>query len=115
MFNLYQNFNKNKDDYEYHRGIEVTGHDRFCKERPGIRKKRGNAGRRTQSAIELESEAIITARGVFQRGPSASIEEDESEEEKSYPMSNKFDSLAKILFNRVSAARGYREQNEVRL
>lgn len=114
MFNLYQNFSKNKDDYEYRREIEVTGHDRFCQERPGIRRKRRNAGRRTHSAIEFDSEAIVTERGVLRRGRSVSIEEDESEEEKSYPLTTKIDSLAKILFNRVSAARGCREQNEVR-
>ncbi|XP_033229141.1 slowpoke-binding protein isoform X1 [Belonocnema kinseyi] len=114
MFNLYQNFSKNKDDCEYRKEIEVTGHDRFCQERPGLRRKRRNAGRRTHSAIEFDSEAIVTERGVLRRGRSVSIEEDESEEEKSYPLTTKIDSLAKILFNRVSAARGCREQNEVR-
>lgn len=113
MFNLYQNFSKNKEDYEYHKETEVTGHDRFCQERPGTRKKRKNVGRRTQSAIELDSGAMLTARSVLQRGRSASIEEDDSEEEKSFPLTNKIDSLAKILFNRVSSARGCRE-NEVR-
>ena len=112
MFNLYQNMNK-KDEADTRRGSDVTGHDRFCQARPKSRKKRRAVNRRTQSAIELDSEAMTSAREVLRRGRSASIEEDDSEEEKGYQLTNKIDSLAKILFNRVSAARAYRE-NETR-
>ncbi|XP_015177663.1 PREDICTED: slowpoke-binding protein isoform X1 [Polistes dominula] len=113
MFNLYQSLNK-KDEGESHRESDVTGHDRFWQERPRTRRKRRAVNRRTQSAIELDSEAMVSARGVLRRGRSASIEDDESEEEKGYQLTNKIDNLAKILFNRVSAARGCRDQNEIR-
>ncbi|XP_015596851.1 slowpoke-binding protein isoform X2 [Cephus cinctus] len=114
MFNLYQNMNR-KDETESNRQSVVTGHDRFCQERPKNRRKRRSVNRRTQSAIELDSDAMITARDVLRRGRSASIEDEESEEERSgYQLSNKIDNLAKILFNRVSAARGCREQHEMR-
>lgn len=112
MFNLYQNLNK-KEEGEGHRGSDVTGHDRFWQERPRTRRRRRAVNRRTQSAIELDSEAIVSARGTLRRGRSASIEDDDSEEEKGYQLSNKIDNLAKILFNRVSAARGCKD-NEVR-
>lgn len=113
MFNLYQSLNK-KDEGESHRESYVTGHDRFWQERPRTRRKRRAVNRRTQSAIELDSEAMVSARGVLRRGRSASIEDDESEEEKGYQLTNKIDNLAKILFSRVSAARGCRDQNEIR-
>lgn len=112
MFNLYQSLNK-KDEGEGHRESDVTGHDRFWQERPRTRRKRRAVNRRTQSAIELDSEAIVSARGVLRRGRSASIEDEESEEEKGYQLTNKIDNLAKILFSRVSAARGCRDQNEI--
>ncbi|XP_026672377.1 slowpoke-binding protein isoform X3 [Ceratina calcarata] len=102
MFNLYQNLNKKDED---HKEPVVTGHDRFWQERPRTRRKRRAVNRRTQSAIELDSEAVISARGTLRRGRSASIEDDDSDEEKSYQLSNKIDNLAKILFSRVSAAR----------
>ncbi|XP_029049888.1 slowpoke-binding protein isoform X3 [Osmia bicornis bicornis] len=108
MFNLYQNLNKRDDD---HKESDVTGHDRFWQERPKTRRKRRAVNRRTQSAIELDSEAIVSARGALRRGRSASIEDEDSDEEKSYQLTNKIDNLAKILFNRVSAARGCKESD----
>ncbi|XP_012283802.1 slowpoke-binding protein isoform X2 [Orussus abietinus] len=111
MFNLYQNLGKRDDECPR---SDFTGHDRFCQERPGNRRRRRPVSRRTQSAIELDSEAIVTARGVLRRGRSASIEDDDSDEERGYQLTNKIDNLAKILFNRVSAARGCRDQNDLR-
>ncbi|XP_048505448.1 slowpoke-binding protein isoform X3 [Athalia rosae] len=118
MFNLYQNMNRRSaDDTESRKEPDLTGHDRFCQERPKTRRKRRPVTRRAQSAIELDTEAMISARGTtFRRGRSASIELDvaeESEEERGYQITNKIDNLAKILFNRVTAARN-REQNEIR-
>nr|XP_031848400.1 slowpoke-binding protein isoform X4 [Nomia melanderi] len=108
MFNLYQNLNKRDED---HKEPDVTGHDRFWQERPRTRRKRRAVNRRTQSAIELDSEAIVSARGTLRRGRSASIEDEESDEEKGYQLTNKIDNLAKILFSRVSAARGCKESD----
>ncbi|CAL7948049.1 unnamed protein product [Xylocopa violacea] len=108
MFNLYQNLNKKDED---HKEPDVTGHDRFWQERPRTRRKRRVVNRRTQSAIELDSEAIVSARGTLRRGRSASIEDEDSDEEKSYQLTNKIDNLAKILFSRVSAARGCKESD----
>ncbi|XP_076675002.1 slowpoke binding protein isoform X4 [Andrena cerasifolii] len=108
MFNLYQNLNRRDED---HKDPDVTGHDRFWQERPRTRRKRRAVNRRTQSAIELDSEAIVSARGALRRGRSASIEDEESDEEKGYQLTNKIDNLAKILFSRVSAARGYKESD----
>ncbi|XP_061929199.1 slowpoke-binding protein isoform X3 [Apis cerana] len=108
MFNLYQNLNKRDDD---HKESDVTGHDRFWQERPKTRRKRRAINRRTQSAIELDSEAIISARSTLRRRRSASIEDEDSDEEKSYQLTNKIDNLAKILFNRVSAARSYKDSD----
>ncbi|CAK9810510.1 Slowpoke-binding protein [Anthophora plagiata] len=109
MFNLYQNLNKKDED---HKEPDVTGHDRFWQERPRTRRKRRAVNRRTQSAIELDSEAIVSARGTLRRGRSASIEDEDSDEEKSsYQLTNKIDNLAKILFSRVSAARGCKESD----
>ncbi|XP_015517643.2 slowpoke-binding protein isoform X4 [Neodiprion pinetum] len=113
MFNLYQNMNR-REEGENRREPDMTGHDRFCQVRPKSRRKRRQVTRRAQSAIELDTEAMLSARGVLdRRGRSASIEDDESEEEKGYQLTNKIDSLAKILFNRVTAARN-REQNDIR-
>ena len=106
MFNLYQNLNKRDEE---HKESDVTGHDRFWQERPRTRRKRRAVNRRTQSAIELDSEAIVSARGTLRRGRSASIEDEDSDEEKSYQLTNKIDNLAKILFSRVSAARGCKD------
>lgn len=106
MFNLYQNLNKRDEE---HKEPDVTGHDRFWQERPKTRRKRRAVNRRTQSAIELDSEAIVSARGTLRRGRSASIEDEDSDEEKSYQLTNKIDNLAKILFSRVSAARGCKD------
>ncbi|XP_078044584.1 slowpoke binding protein isoform X1 [Augochlora pura] len=106
MFNLYQNLNKRDED---HKESDVTGHDRFWQERPRTRRKRRAVNRRTQSAIELDSEAMVSARGTLRRGRSASIEDEDSDEEKGYQLTTKIDNLAKILFSRVSAARGCKE------
>ncbi|XP_043254473.1 slowpoke binding protein isoform X1 [Colletes latitarsis] len=108
MFNLYQNLNKRDDE---HKEPVVTGHDRFWQERPKTRRKRRAVNRRTQSAIELDSEAIVSARGTLRRGRSASIEDEDSDDEKGYQLTNKIDNLAKILFSRVSAARGCKESD----
>ncbi|KAK1119413.1 hypothetical protein K0M31_013244 [Melipona bicolor] len=108
MFNLYQNLNKRDEE---HKESDVTGHDRFWQERPRTRRKRRAVNRRTQSAIELDSEAIVSARGTLRRGRSASIEDEDSDEEKSYQLTNKIDNLAKILFSRVSAARGCKDSD----
>lgn len=111
MFNLYQNLNKRDDD---HKESDVTGHDRFWQERPKTRRKRRAINRRTQSAIELDSEAIVSARSTFstfRRGRSANIEDEDSDEEKSYQFTNKIDNLAKILFSRVSAARNCKDSD----
>lgn len=108
MFNLYQNLNKRDDD---HKESDVTGHDRFWQERPKTRRKRRAINRRTQSAIELDSEAIVSARSTLRRRRSASIKDEDSDEEKSYQLTNKIDNLAKILFNRVSAARSYKDSD----
>lgn len=112
MFNLYQNMNR-RDDAENRRESDMTGHDRFSQVHPKTRRKRRAVTRRAQSAIELDTEAMISARGSLRRGRSGSIEEDDSEEEKGYQLTNKLDSLAKILFNRVTVARN-REQNDMR-
>lgn len=108
MFNLYQNLNKRDDD---HKESDVTGHDRFWQERPKTRRKRRAINRRTQSAIELDSEAIVSARSTLRRGRSASIEDEDSDEEKNYQLTNKIDNLAKILFSRVSAARSCKDSD----
>ncbi|XP_076232078.1 slowpoke binding protein isoform X4 [Calliopsis andreniformis] len=108
MFNLYQNLNKRDED---HKEPDVTGHDRFWQERPRTRRKRRAINRRTQSAIELDSEAIVSARGTLRRGRSASIEDEDSDEDKGYQLTNKIDNLAKILFSRVSAARACKESD----
>ncbi|XP_043274516.1 slowpoke-binding protein isoform X2 [Venturia canescens] len=114
MFNLYQNMNKKGDEGDGgRRESDVTGHDRFCQDRPRSRRKRRTFSRRTQSAIELDSEAMTTARAILRRGRSASIEDEESEDDKGSQLTNKIDSLAKILFNRVSVAKACRE-NETR-
>lgn len=104
-----------REDGDNRRDGFLTGHDRFCQERPKTRRKRRPPTRRVQSAIELDTEAMLSARAgaLDRRGRSASIDDDESEEEKGYQLTTKIDSLAKILFNRVTAARN-REQNEMR-
>ncbi|XP_058804976.1 slowpoke-binding protein isoform X2 [Phymastichus coffea] len=105
---------------------EMTGHDRFCQLRPGApqrRRRRGVANRRTQSAIEIEcnNDAFAGVRSVLLRKEkSASIEEDDvltpmtpdtpDEESRGYnQLTSKIDSLAKILFNRVYAVKGYKD------
>ncbi|XP_014217985.1 uncharacterized protein LOC106646461 [Copidosoma floridanum] len=124
MFTFYQNFNARREENELQREAEMTGHDRFCQQRPGAatkRKRRAQSSRRTQSAIEIEcagnSESFANVRSVLLRNEkSASVEEDEppassppADEEKGY-----FDTIAKILFNRVYAVKTCKEQNEPR-
>ena len=128
MFTFYQNFNARREESELQREAEMTGHDRFCQQRPGAatRRKRRNAGaagRRTQSAIEIDacdrgsgSDGFASVRSVLLRNEkSASVEEDETPEDEGkgyYQLTSKIDSLAKILFNRVYAVKGYKDQNE---
>ncbi|KAG7197781.1 hypothetical protein KM043_001597 [Ampulex compressa] len=111
MFNLYQNLNKREEGESHREPGNVTGHDRFWQERPRARRKRRAVNRRTQSAIELDSDAILSARDTLRRGRSASIEDNDSDEDRGYQLSNKIDNLAKILFNRVSAARGCKDSD----
>ncbi|XP_011139636.1 slowpoke-binding protein isoform X1 [Harpegnathos saltator] len=118
MFNLYQSLNK-KDDNDGPKGreSEVTGHDRFCQHRNGSsssRRRRRAVSRRTQSATELNARAMMSARGSLRRGRSVSTEDDESEDDKGHQLANKLDNLAKLLFSRVSAARGYKDQGDVK-
>ncbi|XP_032687808.1 slowpoke-binding protein isoform X3 [Odontomachus brunneus] len=119
MFNLYQSLNKKDGDGDGPRGreSEVTGHDRFCQHRSGghssSRRRRRAVNRRTQSATELNARAMTSARGSLRRGRSVSTEDDESEEDKGHQLANKLDNLAKLLFSRVSAARGYKDQGDV--
>ncbi|XP_032687809.1 slowpoke-binding protein isoform X4 [Odontomachus brunneus] len=120
MFNLYQSLNKKDGDGDGPRGreSEVTGHDRFCQHRSGghssSRRRRRAVNRRTQSATELNARAMTSARGSLRRGRSVSTEDDESEEDKGHQLANKLDNLAKLLFSRVSAARGYKDQGDVK-
>ncbi|KAG5333894.1 SLOB protein, partial [Acromyrmex heyeri] len=118
MFNLYQSLNKKDDgDGQRNRESEVTGHDRFCQHRTGhssTRRRRRAVNRRTQSATELNARAMNTARGSLRRGRSVSTEdENESEDDKGHQLANKLDNLARLLFSRVSAARGYKDQGDV--
>ncbi|TGZ45769.1 Slowpoke-binding protein [Temnothorax longispinosus] len=120
MFNLYQSLNKKDDgDGQRNRESEVTGHDRFCQHRTGhssTRRRRRAVNRRTQSATELNPRAMSTARGSLRRGRSVSTEdENESEDDKGHQLANKLDNLARLLFSRVSAARGYKDQGDVNL
>lgn len=111
----YQSFYKKRgDEAEVQRDKDTTGHERFYQDRSTNRpkKKRRAVGRRTQSAIELDTEAMVSAQNLFRKGTSASTEEDESDEEK-FILSSKIDNLAKILFNRVSIARGSKEHSEM--
>ena len=131
MFTFYQNFNARREENELQREAEMTGHDRFCQQRPGAaatrRKRRTGAAanRRTQSAIEIEcnNDAFASVRSVLLRKEkSASVEEEDpmtaqaatpDEEGKGYyQLTSKIDSLAKILFNRVYAVKGYKETSE---
>jgi len=119
MFNLYQSLNKKDDgDGQRSRESEVTGHDRFCQHRTGhssTRRRRRVVNRRTQSATELNARAMSTARGSLRRGRSVSTEdENESEDDKGHQLANKLDNLARLLFSRVSAARGYKNQNDIK-
>ncbi|KYN21007.1 PREDICTED: slowpoke-binding protein isoform X1 [Trachymyrmex cornetzi] len=119
MFNLYQSLNKKDDgDGQRNRESEVTGHDRFCQHRTGhssTRRRRRAVNRRTQSATELNARAMSTARGSLRRGRSVSTEdENESEDDKGHQLANKLDNLARLLFSRVSAARGYKDQGDVK-
>lgn len=119
MFNLYQSLNKKDDgDGQRNRESEVTGHDRFCQHRTGhssTRRRRRAVNRRTQSATELNARAMSTARSSLRRGRSVSTEdENESEDDKGHQLANKLDNLARLLFSRVSAARGYKDQGDVK-
>jgi len=119
MFNLYQSLNKKDDgDGQRNRESEVTGHDRFCQHRTGhssTRRRRRAVNRRTQSATELNARAMSSARGSLRRGRSVSTEdENESEDDKGHQLANKLDNLARLLFSRVSAARGYKDQGDVK-
>ncbi|XP_012228643.1 slowpoke-binding protein isoform X1 [Linepithema humile] len=119
MFNLYQSLNKKDEgDGQRNRESEVTGHDRFCQHRTGhssTRRRRRAVNRRTQSATELNARAMSSARGSLRRGRSVSTEdENESEDDKGHhQLANKLDNLARLLFSRVSAARGYKDQGDV--
>ncbi|XP_020294154.1 slowpoke-binding protein isoform X1 [Pseudomyrmex gracilis] len=121
MFNLYQSLNKKDegDGGQRSRESEVTGHDRFCQHRStghsSTRRRRRAVNRRTQSATELNTRAISSARGSLRRGCSVSTEdENESEDDKGHQLANKLDSLARLLFSRVSVARGYKDQGDVK-
>ena len=124
-----QKFLARKDEVELQRESEsTTGHDRFCQERPGAtarRKRRGLANnRRAHSAIEIEcnQDAFASVRSVLLRkeNKSASVEDEDTqlsgtpEEEPRgyYQITSKIDSLAKILFNRVYAVKGYKEPSD---
>ncbi|XP_015122495.1 slowpoke-binding protein isoform X2 [Diachasma alloeum] len=118
MFNLYTTLNKkDEENGTRRRESDVTGHDRFYQERPRSRRKRRPSNRRTKSAIELDTNAILTAQANHaRRNRSASIEGGESSSssiEDRFQLTMKIDSLAKLLFNRVSAAKAYRD-NEIR-
>ncbi|XP_029175672.1 slowpoke-binding protein isoform X2 [Nylanderia fulva] len=119
MFNLYQSLNKKDEgDGQRNRESEVTGHDRFCQHRSSshssTRRRRRAVNRRTQSATELNARAMSSARGSLRRGRSVSTEDDnESEDDKGNQLANKLDNLARLLFSRVSAARGYKDQGDV--
>jgi len=119
MFNFYQSLNKKEDgEGQRNRESEMTGHDRFCQHRTGhssTRRRRRAVNRRTQSATELNARAMSTARGSLRRGRSVSTEdENESEDDKGHQLANKLDNLARLLFSRVSAARGYKDQGDVK-
>ncbi|XP_036143070.1 slowpoke-binding protein isoform X2 [Monomorium pharaonis] len=119
MFNLYQSLNKKDDgDGQRNRESEVTGHDRFCQHRTGhssTRRRRRAVNRRTQSATDLNARAMSTTRGSLRRGRSVSTEDDnESEDDKGHQLANKLNNLARLLFSRVSAARGYKDQEDVK-
>ncbi|XP_034948183.1 slowpoke-binding protein isoform X2 [Chelonus insularis] len=111
MFSIYQQLNKKDEgDGVRRRASDVTGHDRFYQERPRPRRKKRPVSRRSKSAIELDTNAMINARNYVRNNRSASIESNASSStEDRFQLSNKIDNLAKILFNRVSAARASRE------
>lgn len=117
MFNLYQTLNKRDDAESPRRRVsDVTGHDRFYQERPRSRRKRRPISRRTRSATEFDSDAMVTARctnDAARRNRSASIESSGVNSDDGFALTNKIDSLAKILFNRVSVAKAYRD-NEIK-
>lgn len=119
MFNLYQSLNKKDDsDGQKNRESEVTGHDRFYQHRAGShsssRRRRRAVNRRTRSATELNAGAMVSARGSLRRGHSVNTEDDESEDDKGHQLANKLDNLARLLFSRVSAARGYKDQSDAK-
>ncbi|XP_063626250.1 slowpoke-binding protein-like [Cydia splendana] len=107
MFNLYKHMQQANNGEREQKEPEYTGHDRFCQERPRStyrKKKRRGACRRAQSAAELNPESIAAAnrRDAF-RIRSVSTDKDESEEENSEKtplVTQKIDSLAKLLFNK---------------
>ncbi|CAH2246204.1 jg3685 [Pararge aegeria aegeria] len=105
MFNLYQHIKSGESKEQ--KEPETTGHDRFYQERSRSsfrKKKRRGACRRAQSAAELDPESVAAAnkRDAF-RIRSVSTDKEESEEESSERaplVSQKIDSLAKLLFNK---------------
>ncbi|KAH0557227.1 slowpoke-binding protein isoform X2 [Cotesia glomerata] len=115
MFSIYQQLNKKEDESGgSRRGSDVTGHDRFYREPPRVKRKKRPPNRRTLSAIELDSSAMTSARNYIRNNRSASIESSTSNASSSssinnledkFHFGNKIDSLAKILFNRVSITR----------
>ncbi|XP_011309327.1 slowpoke-binding protein isoform X3 [Fopius arisanus] len=114
MFNLYTTLNKKDDENGIRRReSDVTGHDRFYQERPRSRRKRRPSNRRTKSAIELDTNAMLTAQANHaRRNRSASIEGGESSSssiEDRFQLTMKIDNLARVLFNRVTAAKAYRD------
>ncbi|KAJ8680694.1 hypothetical protein QAD02_016481 [Eretmocerus hayati] len=155
MFTYYQNFNLRREEQEQQREAEVTGHDRFCQERPGQhsrnhtglggvtsrRKRRGINNRRTHSAIEIESDSrgnsggrgtgddenFASVRSVLLSGEnkSASLDDedqdddncgaggagngDEEERGRYFHLTSKIDSLARLLFNRLYAVSGCKD------
>ncbi|XP_074106577.1 slowpoke binding protein isoform X2 [Cotesia typhae] len=115
MFSIYQQLNKKDDESGgSRRSSDVTGHDRFYRESPRVKRKKRPPNRRTLSAIELDSSAMTSARDYIKNNRSASIESSTSNASSSssinnledkFHFGNKIDSLAKILFNRVSITR----------
>ncbi|XP_008551911.1 slowpoke-binding protein isoform X1 [Microplitis demolitor] len=117
MFSIYQQLNKKDEDSGgSRRGSDCTGHDRFYQEPTRVKRKKRPPNRRTRSAIELDSNAMLTARNYVKNNRSTSIESTTSNastssssinnlSEDKFQFVNKIDSLAKILFNRVSITR----------
>lgn len=111
MFNFYKNFNLKRED-------EAANPHQSSESR---RKKRTLTNRRTQSAIEIDSnqgnDTFASVRSVLLRKEkSENCTDDEPNIETAdggyLQWTSKFDSLAKLFFNRIHTTKGQKEGQE---